>query len=338
MTDPLVSIIVPVYNGGAQLARCLTTILAQTHAAIELLLIDDGSTDGSGAVCDQFADRDRRVRVRHQANGGIGRAQNAGLDAMTGDYVTFCDDDDLMSPRLVERLLAGLVDSRADMSQCRWANIGASQAWERYRREAASPAPPGRVVAFGQPAVKYQTIFSKASRLRRRDGEFQYFNEANWGKLYRSGLWDGLRFPEGVVAQDVYVATELYLRMDRAAARDDVLYYWLQHAASQTHSSARSRSFSYHRETLDCAFHNIAVGRAAGLFTLRSHCQLVFEQDLIAPAASSAAERDLARDYRQRCRQALAALTRRQRLQVRAAAGWRSWETLVYNQTVHRRR
>lgn len=96
--NELISVIVPVYNTGAYLVPCMESLLDQTHQNIEIILVDDGSTDGSGAVCDEFARRDKRIRVIHQKNGGVSTARNAGLDQARGDYLFFLDSDDLLMP------------------------------------------------------------------------------------------------------------------------------------------------------------------------------------------------------------------------------------------------
>ena len=103
--DALVSIVVPVYNTEAYLARCVDSILSGTHRNIELLLVDDGSTDGSGALCDRLAKRDARVKVLHTQNCGVGAARNRGIDAAIGAYIGFADSDDWVEPDWIERLL-----------------------------------------------------------------------------------------------------------------------------------------------------------------------------------------------------------------------------------------
>lgn len=96
--NELISVIVPVYNTGAYLVPCMESLLAQNHRDLDILLVDDGSTDDSGAVCDEFARRDRRVRVIHQKNAGVSAARNTGLDQARGEYLFFLDSDDLLMP------------------------------------------------------------------------------------------------------------------------------------------------------------------------------------------------------------------------------------------------
>ena len=121
MNEPRISVIVPVYKVEAYLPQCVDSLLGQSYADFELILVDDGSPDGSGALCDRYAEQDGRVRVLHQANAGAAAARNAGLDAARGAYYAFCDADDWVEPDWLEALLAPLeADPEAQMSVCGW--------------------------------------------------------------------------------------------------------------------------------------------------------------------------------------------------------------------------
>ena len=111
----LISVIVPVYNVEPYLRKCVDSILAQSYSNLEVILVDDGSPDGCGAICDEYAAKDARVRVIHKPNGGISDARNAGLDIMTGDYVTFVDSDDWIDEQHLSSLYA-LVKGGADIA------------------------------------------------------------------------------------------------------------------------------------------------------------------------------------------------------------------------------
>lgn len=261
----LVSVVVPVYNASAYLADTVSSILGQHYRDLEVILVDDGSTDGSGSLCDELAKRDERVVVIHRPNGGIAAAQNSGLDAATGSLITFCDNDDLLDPRAIGRLVQILDDAGADMSCCRWRNVGASVARRLLREHADDTV--GDVEVFEDPATQYQRVFSLLHRrLRRR--ELRYFSEANWGKLYRAALWDGIRFPEGRYAQDVAVAMELYLRMSRVASCEDALYYWVQHRGSVSHAS---RNTTYFHDIVRAHGRSFDLALAAGIVPVRAY-------------------------------------------------------------------
>ncbi|MBQ7541667.1 MAG: glycosyltransferase [Clostridia bacterium] len=111
----LVSVIVPIYKVEAYLKKCVDSILAQTYPALEVILVDDGSPDGCGAICDEYAGQDARVRVIHQENGGVSKARNAGLDAAEGRYVMFTDSDDWIEPDMVATLIEGITAYGADI-------------------------------------------------------------------------------------------------------------------------------------------------------------------------------------------------------------------------------
>lgn len=113
-----ISVIIPVYNVKPYLARCLDSVRAQTFSDLEIILVDDGSTDGSADVCDQYAALDTRVRALHQENQGASAARNAGIDAATGACIAFIDSDDEILPQMMETLYVGLVENRADVAMC----------------------------------------------------------------------------------------------------------------------------------------------------------------------------------------------------------------------------
>jgi glycosyltransferase involved in cell wall biosynthesis len=104
MTCPLISLVVPVYNVAPYLPTCLDSIIGQTYVTLEIILIDDGSTDGSGALCDKYAMKDVRIHTYHQKNGGLSAARNAGILQAHGDYIAFVDSDDCLAPGYVTRL------------------------------------------------------------------------------------------------------------------------------------------------------------------------------------------------------------------------------------------
>lgn len=330
-SERTVSVIVPVYNAIAHLSACVASILSQTHVELDVILVDDGSTDGSGALCDEIASRDSRVRVIHQPNGGIGAAQNAGLGAAQGTFITFCDNDDLMSPHLVERLLTILLDSDADMSCCRWWNVGASAAQaalEDHREDL-----PGDVVVFDDAARSYQTVFSVALR-RLRKNELRYFSEANWGKLYRAALFDGLRFPDGRYAQDVALAMDLYVRMHRVASCSDRLYFWLQRGDSVSHSL---RSATYYHDIVRAHARSFDTALSRGILPARAYYGLT-ALSLERHSVRNPSDAELYRSDRELVRSLLSRLTLSQRAHCMMLRLIRRAEVFVYDRTVHRRR
>lgn len=114
MQNPLVSIIVPVYNVERYLDKCLNSILKQTFHEFELILVDDGATDGSGKICDYYSKKDERIKVIHKQNGGVSSARNAGIEEAAGEYIYFCDSDDYIDETLLSSIV-NLIDSKADL-------------------------------------------------------------------------------------------------------------------------------------------------------------------------------------------------------------------------------
>lgn len=124
---PKISVIVPVYNTEKYLDRCIQSILAQTYTDFELLLIDDGSTDSSGAICDRYAEQDSRVRVFHKENGGVSSARNLGLDNAKGDWIGWVDSDDYIHPAMYFDLYGAAVKENADIVYCNYVDIDSRQ-------------------------------------------------------------------------------------------------------------------------------------------------------------------------------------------------------------------
>jgi glycosyltransferase involved in cell wall biosynthesis len=293
--------------------------LSQTYANVEVIAVDDGSTDSSLQILKEIASNDARLRVIHQDNSGISAAQNAGLDASTGEYVTFLDNDDLLAHTFVEVMLMNLTASGADLATCRWFNIGAS---EVARMQVQSGSTSWQTVVYTNPAEKYQSVQSVLSRKLRHNGEFYYMNEANWSKLYRRELFDGIRFPDGQFAQDICVAMELYLRAKTVVATLEPLYFWLQHPGSASH---QQRSENYHADIFSASRKNFILALEHGIVPARSYYQMVYET------------RFLPDEYRRDLKNLLVKLPFNWRVVCRLKSSERLLETQVYNLTKHRR-
>ena len=220
-----VSVIVPVYNVEQYIAQCLDSIVAQTHRDLEILLVNDGSTDGSGCICDEYATRDSRIRVIHKPNGGLSDARNAALDVMTGDCVVMIDGDDMVHPRYVERLLAALLCSEADVAMCGWRSFD----------ETVPPTPP---LADGVPP----TIYSGRDALQRMLYQRKGFNHSACWRMFKSEFWKNIRFPKGLLYEDLAVIYPLMCRVNKVAVIPDELYDYRLRAGSITKRMSRRRT------------------------------------------------------------------------------------------------
>lgn len=215
----MISVIVPVYNAGNQLESCIGMILAQNVLDIELLLIDDGSTDGSDAVCDAFAAKDPRVRVLHKMNGGASSARNAGLDQARGDFVAFVDADDRIPENHLRTLLDVQQKTQADL-------VNASMTYV-----------PGPVVSHS-PLVCDSEQFIELVLYRDGVGDYPV------SKLYRRSMFDGLRFQEGVTSEDFEIFYRLYRRAGTIAITDKTTYYYIQNNTSVSNSGFSEKFFN----------------------------------------------------------------------------------------------
>lgn len=273
---PLVSIIVPVYNSERYLPYCVDSILSQSYTNLEVILVDDGAKDSSPRICDDYAARDSRVVVIHQKNGGIAKAQNTGLDAAHGEYIAFADNDDILDSRNIELLLHAILSTGADMSKGRWRQFGVSQLSEIEKRAAQGSGTPLKTTSFRNPLHAYQSVFCKSLRILGgffgKNTEALYFNEANWCRLYKRELWNGLRFDLGHYAQDIRMAAPLYSRMKLVVDVDSVLYYWLQEPDSVTHSK-RTPNFWHDNVTAVVKSFQITLGQ--GIVPCRNYFGLV---------------------------------------------------------------
>ena len=153
----MVSIIVPVYNAERYLRYCIESILGQTYTNLEIILVDDGASDASPSICNEYAAKDNRITVIHQTNGGIAKAQNTGLDAAHGEYIAFSDNDDIL-----EYLLHALLSTGADMSKARWQQFGVSQLGSIATQAAEGAQEPNTISVFKETLARLPTSIQQS--------------------------------------------------------------------------------------------------------------------------------------------------------------------------------
>jgi glycosyltransferase involved in cell wall biosynthesis len=205
---PLVSIIVPVYDVEAYLQACVGSLTRQTYQNLEIILVNDGSTDHSGAICDELAQTDARVRVIHKENGGLSSARNAGITAANGELIGFVDSDDLTDDRMFARLVEVLTQTEADLVKCGFVRFPDGS---EPRREHKRPSPP---VVVESPRQCLEALVQ------------MQINPAVWNKLYRRELIGDLRFPEGKIHEDQFFTPQICLRTRLAAIIPEQLYFY----------------------------------------------------------------------------------------------------------------
>ena len=239
---PLISIIIPVYNTEQFLEKCFESVLRQTFADFEAIVVDDGSTDGSAAACEDFARRDGRVRVVRQENGGLSCARNAGVDAAAGEYIAFLDSDDFLHPRFLELLYGDAVAADADIAVCGYVRgepeyefPGVSRAGANapFAHEGGSrPTDGGGCLTPAAPASTAEVVTGETAFKRLLSGRSNSGGVVSWNKLYKAELFRDVRFPEGRVFEDAATTYILYYKAGRVSLRPDELYCYVRRPGS----------------------------------------------------------------------------------------------------------
>ena len=206
-----ISVIVPVYNVEDYLEECIESILGQTYKNLEIILVDDGSTDNSSKICDTYEKKDNRIKVIHKENGGLSSARNNGLKHITGDYISFVDSDDFINKTMYEKLYMAIKQYDADVVKSNFANVKDGKVVETkstgesklYNREEA-------MLNYMKTPYKYN----------------KHFKVVVWDALYKRELFDGIQFPEGLLYEDGYVTPKVIFKSKRLVHLDESLYYY----------------------------------------------------------------------------------------------------------------
>lgn len=209
-----ISVIIPVYNVAAYLPRCLDSVVGQTYGNLEIILVDDGSTDGGGAICDSYAAEDGRITVIHQKNQGLSAARNTGLQYAAGEFVGFVDSDDWIEPDFYETLLKVQGKNGADIAQVSYREV-----WEKTSCV--------RHVKSGCYTRREALI------LLEQGGLYGYVVT----QLYKRQIWDDVRFPaDRLPCEDARTMYKLFLRAERIACEDEPKYCYRRRGDSITGS------------------------------------------------------------------------------------------------------
>ena len=227
----LLSIIVPVYKVEPYLSRCVDSILNQTFGEFELILVDDGSPDRCGEICEEYARRDSRVRVIHKENGGLSSARNAGIDIARGEWLGFVDSDDYITPDCYEKLL--------DCGRRRNVKLVCAGRWDVS--EKTGEKTPGLC------PEKEETV--SGTELARRIFTWDHLDSAAWDKLYRAELFDGIRYPLGRVNEDLPVTYRLALKAGEGAMLPERVYHYVHREGSITYSAISPKTFHFSEHT-----------------------------------------------------------------------------------------
>ena len=212
----MISVIVPVYKVENVVENCIKSMLSQTFSEFELILIDDGSPDSSGKICDEWAKKDGRIKVIHQKNGGQCAARNAGLEIAMGDRIMFLDSDDCVRNNILEKLSAVMDDTGADLVRCGYVKF------KSYGEEIPKdPEETGNVSVFtcGE-AFENMTLGKFSNR--------KPFPPIVWAALYKKEVLDGVTFPEGKIYEEGFVLPHIFLKCEKLAFLDECLYLYYE--------------------------------------------------------------------------------------------------------------
>lgn len=223
MEDLKVSCIIPVYNVAPYLVKCLDSVIGQTYENIEIILIDDGSTDNSYQICKQFADNDSRVRLIHQENGGLSCARNTGIAQATGDYVLFIDSDDWVDKKIVEKLIENAKIHNADVVACKYLKTKKNDSLILNKRN--------KIKVFSSRDYVYS--------MTKPMGAFCFA----WGRLIKRELIPINAFPVGKVFEDVMTMPKIVYKANKVVQTDAKYYYYRYRRTGISHGKFSYKSF-----------------------------------------------------------------------------------------------
>lgn len=279
-TDELVSVIVPVYRVEEYLHRCVSSLLAQTHSSLEIILVDDGSPDRCGQMCDEYAAADSRVRVIHQDNSGPSAARNAGIEAATGAYLTFVDPDDWVHVEMVSHLLSMIHDTGADLAVCRFVRTDDEDV-SLARRDGDRRTLDTReaLELYGGPTTSWMT--------------------SPCAKLFLASLFRGIRFPVGRLYEDEFTTYRLVAAARRVVLSEAELYFYFMRPGSAT---AGAQGLQQLLDRVDALREQAEFFRTRGLDAVSGDClrrAFLIQRQLrsrVAHSGDEAQRRRLAKD------------------------------------------
>ncbi|MBO7253342.1 MAG: glycosyltransferase family 2 protein [Oscillospiraceae bacterium] len=229
---PLISVIVPVYKVEEYLGRCVDSLLSQTYDNLQIILVDDGSPDNCGRICDSYAEKDSRIQVIHKSNGGLSSARNAGLEIATGEYIAFLDSDDWIEPEAYETMLA-LAQKYGVKLVC----AGRYDVYGDNRKVGLCP--------------KKEEVIS-GEELAARIFLWDNIDSSAWDKLYHKSLFRQIRYPLGKICEDVPVTYKIALDAGQVAMcpKPFVNYYHRPGSITTTAVSEKNFHFSEHTASI----------------------------------------------------------------------------------------
>lgn len=231
--NDLISIVVPVYNVEKYLNRCVESLLSQTYENLEIILVDDGATDNSGKLCDEYLIKDKRVKVIHKENGGLSDARNVGLENSNGKYIAFIDSDDYIGKDFVKVLYNMCTENNANIAQCSYEIVrdtqkdSTSNKVENKNNIVNMSGTNAIYNIFGEKYVEYTVA---------------------WNKLYEKSLFNNIKYPKGKLHEDEATTYKLFYEAKNVAVTNQKLYYYYIRANSITNKKYTLKRLDYIEE------------------------------------------------------------------------------------------
>jgi len=224
----LISIIIPVYNVEKYLNRCIESIINQTYKNLEIILVDDGSTDNSGKICDEYALKDNRIKVIHKQNGGVSSARNKGLEVATGEYIGFVDSDDYIEKDMYELLLSTIIETKSQVVVCNWFK-GTESNW-----------------------IENKNFPTKEKLTKTEALESFYWCMFSWNKLFNRRVIENIRFLESCsCGEDTLFVFNIFIKLEQIYCINLPKYYYRINTNSILHSRIFKKSFLDYIKILD---------------------------------------------------------------------------------------
>lgn len=214
----LISVIIPVFNVEKYLSKCIDSVISQTYENIEIILVDDGSADSSGEICEFYKEKDKRIQVIHKINGGLSDARNSGLEIARGEYVVFIDSDDYVDANYLMKMYLAISRMQADLVICNYCLVDDKG---KSINERVSP-------------IKNEILTGRDIEYKICEKNGDYFVVA-WNKMYKSSLWKTLRFPVGKINEDEFVIYKILEMSHKVITIKDELYYYVRRGDSIMH-------------------------------------------------------------------------------------------------------
>lgn len=211
--NPLISVIVPIYNVEKYLARCVDSIVNQTYKNLEIILVDDGSPDLCPQMCDDYAEKDSRIKVVHKKNGGLSDARNAGMAVATGEYISFIDSDDYVSDDFFECLLDVMNKESSDIAECSVVKFYEDNRFDEFSDDLS--------------VKTYDTQDAMSALIAENP-----FHQHVWNKLYKTELVKDIPYAVGKLNEDEFWTYQVFGRANKVSKLNKTMYYYFQRNSS----------------------------------------------------------------------------------------------------------